>query len=379
MLLKISSRWLGLFLVTGLVGISSGCSSDSSPTSISSGDNSAGKASATEAKFSDRQIVSDFANQVAIPTQQLFAKRAEELSSAVNALVQNPNSQTLKVAQSAWVAARSPWEQSEGFTFGPASSLGYDGALDTWPVNETDLKAVLKGKDKITTEYVANLKDTEKGFHVIEYLLFGENNSKTAAEFNQRELDYLQGMTTNFSQVANELVASWTEGVEGQPAYKEVIATAGESGNSIYPSLQAGAGEMVQGMLDSLDEVANEKLAQPFEEKNPGLLESRFSNNTLTDIKTNVKGAQNIYLGSFPDGNTSGMGLSAYVAKVNPSLDTQIKNEFQASFEALNEVPDPLEKEIANPQAADKIQSAQKAINTLQATIEQKVLPLVNS
>ena len=54
-------------------------------------------------------------------------------------------------------------------------------------MNETDLKGVLKSKDKITTEYVAEkLKDTEKGFHAIEYLLFGENNSKTAAEFNRQ-------------------------------------------------------------------------------------------------------------------------------------------------------------------------------------------------
>jgi uncharacterized iron-regulated protein len=108
------------------------------------------------------------------------------------------------------------------------------------------------------------------------------------------------------------------------------------------------------------------------------LLESRFSNNTLNDLKSNVKGAQNVYLGRFPDGNTSGTGLSAYVAKVNPDLDARVKREIQASIEALNQIPAPLEKTITAPQAADEIQSAQKAINTLQETVKQKVLPLVN-
>ena len=103
---KISSRWLGLLLFTGLVAIRSGWLRDLSSTSNSSGDNSASGASATEAKFSARQVVSDFADWVAIPTQQLFAKRAEELSSAVDALVEDSNDWTLKAAQSAWVAAR---------------------------------------------------------------------------------------------------------------------------------------------------------------------------------------------------------------------------------------------------------------------------------
>jgi predicted lipoprotein len=243
-----------------LIG-ASGCNNrDSSTANTPSATSSP---SVTSVRFNDRQIVSDFADQVVIPTQQLFAKKAEELSSAVNVFVKTPNDQTLKAAQDAWVAARSPWEQSECFTFGPAESLGYDAALDTWPVNETDLKAVFKSKDQFTPKYVAEkLKDTEKGFHVIEYLLFGENNNKTAADFNKRELDYLQALTMHFSQVANELVASWTKGVEGQPAYREVVVTAGESGNSTYPSLQAGAEEMVQGMIDSLDEVANEKIVR---------------------------------------------------------------------------------------------------------------------
>ncbi len=356
--------------------LTTACRSNSGPSSISP-TLSNQQADTAKVQFSDRQIVSDFADRVVVPTNQLFAKRAQELSSVVSAFVKDPNDQTLKAAQDAWVAARSPWEQSECFTFGPADSLGYDGALDTWPVNETDLKAVLQSQDQLTPTYVQQLKDTEKGFHVIEYLLFGENSNKQAADFTKRELTYLQVLTTDFSKVANELVNSWTQGAEGQPAYQEVIATAGESGNSTYPTLQAGAAEIVQGMIDSLDEVANEKIGETFEHKDPKLAESRFSLNTLKDLKSNVQGAQNVYLGRFPAANTSGTGLSAHVAKVNPDLDTRVKKEIQASLDALNQIPGPLETAIANPQAVGAIKAAQERINQSRNTLEQEVLPLV--
>jgi uncharacterized iron-regulated protein len=379
------SQSLWLVVLAGLATMSSGCDANGNgqrpPNSSTPGTSTttASQSSATNASFDDRQIIKDFADQVVIPTNQLFAKRAEELSSAVNRFVKNPNDQTLKAAQDAWVAARSPWEQSECFGFGPAESLGYDAALDSWPVNETDLKAAINSKDKVTSEYVKKRQDTEKGFHVIEYLLFGNDKSKKATDFNKRELDYLQALSTDFSQVANDLVTSWTKGVEGNPAYREVIATAGDSRNSTYPSLQAGAEEMVQGMIDSLDEVANEKIAKPFEEKDQKWMESRFSFNTLNDLKSNVKGAENVYLGRFPDANTSGTGLTAYVAKVNPDLDARVKSELQASVEALEKIPAPFEKSVTDPQAADEIESAQKVINTLQETIKQEVLPLVKS
>ena len=54
----------------------------------------------------------------------------------------------------AWVAARVPWEQSEGFLFGPVDTFGYDPAMDSWPVNRTDLDAVLASGQAFTPEYI---------------------------------------------------------------------------------------------------------------------------------------------------------------------------------------------------------------------------------
>ena len=99
-------------------------------------------------------VVNDFATQVIIPTYQQLATEADTLLTRVNTFVETPTAETLQAAQEAWIAARFPWEQGEAFAFGPADSFGYDADLDDWPVNETDVNAILNSNDELTPEYV---------------------------------------------------------------------------------------------------------------------------------------------------------------------------------------------------------------------------------
>jgi putative iron-regulated protein len=331
---------------------------------------------AVNAKF-DRQILRDFVTAVVVPNNNQFAQQARTLSTAIDAYAAAPSAATLASAQATWVKARAVWEQTECFGFGPTTSLGYDGALDTWPVNETDLKALMKSKAPLSAASVGNMKETEKGFHVIEYFLFGQDKRRQPTDLAQRDLQYLQLLGKDFARVATDLATSWSKGVAGKTAYQDVFSTAGEDSNATYPTVQAGAQEMIQGLVDSLDEVANEKLGKPLVEKNPKLAESRFSLNTLTDIKSNLQGAKNVYLGSFPDANTSGKGLSVYIAQVNPTLDSAVKQKFKAAALSLEQISEPLETAVLNPKAADSIKAAQSAIDAVRETIEKDVKPLV--
>ena len=329
--------------------------------------------------LSDRQILSDFADKVVIPSFQMVANKAAGLSAAINGFAQNPNDQTLKAARNAWVAARFPWEQTECFGFGPIKSEGYDGHFDTWPIDENDVKTILASGDQLTPGYIERLRDSDKGFHVIEYLLFGPASHKQPSEFTERELAFLKVLGGDFAKVANDMANSWSKGDEDNPAYRQVIATAGAKENTTYPTLQAATQEMIGGMLDSLDEVANSKIGKPLTKKDAKLAESRFSLNTLADLKSNVLGSQNVYLGRFQPAHTSGKGLSAYVAGVNPALDTKVKQQFQVALDALAKIPGPFEKSVLDPQAADAVKAAQNAVNTLHDTLDKEVKPLLGS
>jgi putative iron-regulated protein len=363
---------LSLFLLCPmlLAGIVSGCRD----TATSS--ESTAPPAAVNAKF-DRQILRDFVTAVVVPSNNQFAQQASTLSKAIDAYATAPSTATLASAQAAWVKARAAWEQTECFGFGPTTSLGYDGALDTWPVNETDLKALMKSKAPLSAASVSKMKETEKGFHVIEYFLFGQDKLRQPTDLGQRDLQYLQLLGQDFSRVATDLATIWSKGIAGKTAYQEVFSTAGEASNATYPTVQAGAQEMIQGLLDSLDEVANEKLGKPLAEKNPKLAESRFSLNTLTDIKSNLQGAKNVYLGSFPDANTSGKGLSVYIAQVNPALDSTVKQKFKVAAQSLEQISEPLETAVLNPKAAGSIKAAQSAIDAVRETIQKDVKPLV--
>ncbi|HIK33379.1 MAG TPA: peptidase M75 [Oscillatoriales cyanobacterium M59_W2019_021] len=328
-------------------------------------------------QFEDRQVIASFADNVVLPKYARFSTDTAKLSDALDAFAGNPSEETLAAAREAWIETRSSWEMTESFAFGPAGSLGYDGAMDTWPINETDIQKIIESEDPLTAEAVAGMQDSQKGMHAIEYLLFGVANNKSLDEFSDRQRQYLSALGQDLEKVSEALLASWQKGIDGQPAYREVLAKAGEADNSIYPTVPAGAQEMVTGLVECLNEVAVEKLGVPMEEKASTNLESRFSFNTLNDLKNNVAGAQNLYQGKLADASNVDVSLSGYVTKVDPSLNAEIETQFQEALAAINNIPAPLEKSVSDPAAEPQLEAAKEAIETLQQTIEQKLVPLI--
>jgi predicted lipoprotein len=328
-------------------------------------------------KFSDRQVIAAFADQVVLPKYQAFSTATADLAKTLKAFADTPNDATLTAARDAWKTTRSGWEKTESFAFGPAGSLGYDGAMDSWPVNETDVKKILDSKEPLTPDNVAKMQDGQKGMHTIEYLLFGLRNDKKLSQFTERDRQYLSALGQDLSRVSVALLESWKTGVNDQPAYREVIATAGEENNGTYTTVPAGAQEMVTGILDCINEVAAEKLGVPMKEKTSDQFESRFSFTTHRDLANNIAGARNVYFGAKNAQAPAANSLSAYIAKKDPTLDKQIQSEFQLALKALESLPAPLEQTIAKPDVQRSFKTAQTALTTLQKTIEEKLVPLI--
>jgi putative iron-regulated protein len=385
---------LALSLTTGLWGCGSPTptatneapkgGAEAPPTAVSAGgeggeggEGEASKDLKWGGKFSDRQVIAAFADQVVLPKYQAFSTATADLAKTLKVFADTPSDATLTAARQSWKQARSSWEKTESFAFGPAGSLGYDGAMDSWPVNETDVKKILEGKEPLAPESVAKMQDGQKGMHTIEYLLFGLQNDKKLSQFTARDRQYLSALGQDLSRVSTALLESWKKGVNGQPAYREVIATAGEGDNSTYTTVPAGAQEMVTGIIDCINEVAAEKLGVPMKEKTSDQFESRFSFTTHRDLADNIAGARNVYFGAKNAQAPAADSLSAYIAKKNPTLDKQIQSEFQSALKALESLPAPLEQTIAKSDAQESFKTAQTALTTLQKTIEEKLVPLI--
>src|SRR5690606_25195313 len=143
------------------------------------------------------------------------------------------------------------------------------------------------------------------------------------------------------ADVAGALAASWTRSVDGQPAYRDVFVSAGEAGNTAYPSLAAAVQEMIDGMITICDEVANGKIADPYDAHDTTLVESQFAWNSIADFQDNLRGVENAYLGRMPLAGTSGRGLGDWVASVDAALDARLRAEIAAAIDAIGAIPAP--------------------------------------
>jgi len=84
-----------------------------------------------------------------------------------------------------------------------------DPRIDTWPVNFEDLESQLGSEEEFTEEYIDGLEDALKGFHPIEYLIFGVDGNKEATAVTSREIEYLKALGLNLKALTAEVADSW--------------------------------------------------------------------------------------------------------------------------------------------------------------------------
>ncbi|MDE0085123.1 MAG: hypothetical protein OXU23_05390 [Candidatus Poribacteria bacterium] len=324
----------------------------------------------TEEAYDAASMLSNFANNVVLATYSELDSKAGDLLAAVKALEADSTQANLEKAQQAWVATRTPWEQSEAFLFGPVDTQGLDPALDSWPVDRVSLQEVLDGDKELTVDFVTDgLEDTQKGFHTIEFLLFREGDQRKASDITERELQYLLATTENLKASTSQLRLAWAP--EGEN-FSNTVASAGEEGNAVYRSQSAAVQEMVNGMIVIADEVANGKISDPYNEEDTTKVESQFSFNSISDFQDNIRGIQNVYMGKF---KSDGQGLNEFVNGKDADLNSRFQSEVQNAIDTIGAIPDPFRDSITGNRPA--VQAAIDAVSTVQLTLEQDILPLV--
>lgn len=316
-------------------------------------------------------VLTNIGDNVIVATYSDLEARAAALSAAVQAFTTTPNQANLDAARTAWREARRPWEMSEGFLFGPVDTKGLDPALDSWPVNTVDLDEVLASGQELTKSYVDGLEGTLKGFHTIEYLLFGTTGNKEVAAFTAREFSYLQALAQSLHGTATTLVHAWS--AQGDNFVLN-LHNAGKQG-SIYLSQKAAIQELGQSILGIADEVGNGKIHDPFSQRDVTLEESRFSNNSKADFQDNIRSIKHVYTGDYS--TKTGTGLDDIVRSKNAALDTRIKAEIDAAIAAIDAIPGTFTTAITDERPA--VEAAQTSVRTLQQTIEEKLLPLLDT
>ncbi len=312
------------------------------------------------------------ANTVILKTYENLASLAESLEQSVQQLNMQPDQFHLETAREAWVAARSPWEQSEGFLFGPVDQEGLDPSLDSWPVNVTDLNNLLNSGSDLTIEFLHQQEGTLKGFHTIEYLLWGESGDKQISAFTKREYDYLLAACGALADDAQTLYELWSP-TGGN--YLQHIVKAGK-GSNVYISQKAALEEMANAMIIIADEVANGKINDPLAQQDLSLEESRFSGNSKKDFADNMRSVLNIYLGSL-NGTESGKSIAEILKMKDPKVYQEIRAAIDLAISSIEQIPGSFSTAIFSQTAA--VETAQTNVRSLQRELEEKLLPIISN
>ena len=318
-------------------------------------------------------FVSDFVNKTALPGYNDLKAKSVTFNDKVTILATTPTEENLAAAKQAWRDMRSTWEQCEGFLFGPVEDDNLDPSMDTWPVDKSELDAVINSSNPLEVGDIEKLADALRGYHPIEYILWGADGQRKAAGITPREMKYITSLTTDLKNICTALANSWLpSGVD----YANKVLTAGASGNTLYPKKQDVFIAIVDGMAGICDEVGNGKMKEPFDLKDGTKVESPFSGNSLTDFRNNLQGAYDLYTGNFL-GN-KGVGLDQLVSAKNAALNKTVVEKFQAAITSFDAITLPYEKAILDAGGQRvQCQNTMNAINALQEVLDKDLKDFV--
>ena len=273
-------------------------------------------------------LIAGIVAQVYVPTFDSIAMRGAALSASLQALAATPNNTTLLAARAAWRATRVQYERNEGFAFGPLITAEIDPAIDSWPIDRSGIDALLSGTSELSVANIDALDGTLKGFHGIEYILFGDGSAVQASSLTARELAYLAAAGQSLSAETTRLQTAWSP-TGGN--YAGALTTAGSS-SSVYGTMGAALQEIINGLVGPTEEVANSKIALPLQAGDTQYEESAFSDNTLADLQNDLGGAYAVYVGGYGTSVPVGGGISAFISAQDVALDSVVRAQFADAF-----------------------------------------------
>ena len=227
------------------------------------------------------------------------------------------------------------------------------------------------------------------GYHALEYILFQltddshreprdfektYNYSGQVVNITNNHMIYMAGVAQDLRNQCIRLEASWA-GMENVTTQKQEILTETEQeptfdygtsmktagqGGSKYTSYTVAAQELIQGCIDIVDEVCTQKIGRPnsgqtADDKN--YIESPYALNSVVDFVDNIKSVKNAYEGIGYDGTNNATSVSAYIATIDPSPDTEVKALIDEAITKIQAIPEPFAKNATGAEADAAIES----------------------
>lgn len=277
--------------------------------------------SAVEQADTRKEIVVAISNNVILPIYRNLETNGASLLAAINALKNDPTSPAkLEAAKTAWIATRSPFETGEAFEFGPLVDNSIKRDVDAWPIDVQALDSIIASSFVITEANVGALPQNVRGDHMVEFFLWGDAENSIPPKLGSRELEFLYVMTKVTIAKFTLLRQTWED------SYFKTFTE--------RPPLDA-LKEHAEALTDIAEELGNDYLLDPINkpEGPRGWAESFYANNSTQDFTDIITGVRAVYLGDFS--GVSGKGLTDFIAEKDAALDSTIKQQIEAAYNAI--------------------------------------------
>ncbi|MBA6314579.1 imelysin family protein [Cellulophaga baltica] len=276
------------------------------------------------------------------------------MQTAITTFTETPTEDNFTAAKDAWLSAREYYGQTEAYretngpidTEGESWSIGNEGQMNAWPIDESYIDYVLTGTESYAGDYNSIIGDetytiTEEalagsnegvddksistGWHAIEFLLWGQDNTApaedlpgqrsytdyTTAENADRRAQYLTVVTNLLVNDLNDLVSTWSEG----GTYRTVFEAL-DTETALQQAINGAF--FIAG-----DELSSERMIAPVDSTD-GIdasgqedEHSCFSDNTQRDVYANAQGVLNVIYGSY--GTINGASFIDLVKQTDPA------------------------------------------------------------
>lgn len=359
---------------------------------------------------------------------------AHALNLAIGTLLRDPSESTFAAAKAAWLEAHKTYSHTEVFRFGNPNVDAWEGGVNAWPMDEGLIDYVGAGyvfhagnphaqenliasrritiDDEAIEELMSGqdpkagpltqISDIEtnvtKGFHAIEFLLWGQDQEREGKGCGTRPYtDYVlgEGCTNGscnkrrvyLSSIGRTLVRDLREMVNDWDPKRNLYATRFQT----LP-IEEQLDRMILGMGSlSFAELASERIQVALLTGDQEEEQSCFSDTTHHAIYHNARCIETLYHGTHRsmDGSVfEGPSLAQLLAGVDPELDRKLRDAFAKtetltrSLVAVAEAGEPFDQMIRPDNAAGqqrlenlilRLQTQTELLETVRSKIDQLV------
>ncbi len=348
-------------------------------------------------------LVNSFAD-MALAGYQDSLEGAKKLQSAIDKFVAEPTEENLNATKEAYKEARIPYSQTEVFRFDEGfvtkdgkrtieSVDGWEGQVNAWPLDEAlidyvdgshyegeykdkhniingdTIKVGSESKDtaELTPELLASMNEyggseanVTTGYHVIEFLLWGQDLNGIGAGAGKRpvtDFSTEEGKCTNGDKVADSTKTCTRRGEYLKASVQLLIKDLEEmvaqwqpdSKNTLRADLLARANDNAvrqimyeMGSL-ALGELASERMQVALVTGSTEDTHECFSDQTHTSYSMNAQGIKNVFEGNY--NGKGGYGIKQYLIDMGKEKEA---NDLQAKFDAVTSAFDTIVAETNN-------------------------------